>query len=64
LFPIFTSERVKLAFVAQHTHEEISVRFAFMIFPDFINMSTRYNVGQILKVKLVLFNTNLCIGFF
>jgi hypothetical protein len=51
LFPIFTSERVKLVFVAQHTHKEIYVRFVLLTLSDFIDMSTRYNVAQLLKVN-------------
>ena len=59
LLPIFTSERVELAFAAQHTHKKINVRFVVMVFPDFINMSARSNVGQLLKDQLIDISTNL-----
>ena len=46
LFPIFTSQRVKLAFGDQHTHKKINVKL-FVMVPDFIDMSARGNVGQL-----------------
>ena len=53
LFPVFTSERVRLA-LAQQTHKKINVRFVIVVFSDCINMSARDNIGQVLKIKLIL----------
>ena len=51
LLPIFRSESQKLALVADHTYEEMNMRLITMVLLDCINMSTRKDVAQLLKVK-------------
>ena len=51
LIPIFHAENLNLAIVVQHTHQKIKERLVSMMSADYIDMSTRKHVAQILKRK-------------
>ena len=51
LIPIFRAKRRYVAIVVQHTHQKINVRLVSMMSADYIDMSARKDVAQILKTK-------------